>query len=206
MACRMQTTTKSGTFTVHDQWVKKCRAKKICESKGEILAPIETKEDLHAIHELLMQDCGVFPPLPLFFTGLDVNVCGKKEERIFTDGVKFNETLHGSLYEEIHFKFMDDSNVRTAAIGETNLEIIYITPDSTCGEMEANFICLKPAKPNGEPEALVKNADVNSFNNLAFLAFAIPTVAFFCVVGIAMKFYRRNQVLEEEKRNMSNNA
>ena len=204
MACRMQTTTKSGTFTVHGQRIKKCKAKKICESKGEILAPIETKEDLHAIHELLMQGCGVFENMPLFHTGLDIAVCGKEEKRVFTDGAKWNQTLHGPLYEEV--SFVSDSNVRIAAIGETNLEIIYIVPDETCGEMDANFICLKPAKPTGEPEALVKNADLHSFNNLAFLAFAIPTIAFFCAVGIAMKFYRRNQVLEEEKRNMSNNA
>ena len=198
----MQTTTKSGTFTVHGQRISKCKAKKICESNGEILAPIETKEDLDAIHELLMQGCGVFKYLPLFHTGLDMAVCGKEEKRVFTDGVKYNETLHGSLYEEV--SFASESNVRIAAIGETVLEIIYIIPDDRCGEMEANFICLKPATPAGKSEALVKNADLHSFNNLAFLAFAIPTMAFFCAVVVAVRFYRRNRVLEEEKRNMLN--
>ena len=199
----MQVTTKSGTFTFHDQLVRRCKAKKICESKGEILAPVENKEDSHALFEVTMQECGMFLDVPEFHTGLDITLCGNKEERVFTDGVKWNQTIHGSLYEEI-LPIPDLANARTPLYGGTLKDIVYITPDNYCGPLISNFICLKPAKPTGESEALLKNADLHSFNNLAFLAFAIPTVAFFCAVGIAMKFYRRNRVLEEEKRTMLN--
>ena len=200
MACKTQVTTSSGTFTFHDQAVKRCEAKKMCSGAGEILAPVENKEDLSALLQLTEQKCGMFADRPSFFTGLDIAVCEEDEDKVFTDGAKWDPKIHGPLYR--WDKYAQYADVRYALL--TDAEKVKIIGDFSCGDMKANFVCLKPAKPTGESEALLKNSDLHSFNNLAFLAFAIPTVAFFFAVGVAVKFYRRNRVLEEEKRSMLN--
>ena len=198
MSCKNQVTTKSGTFTFHLDMVTYCEAKKICASKGEIVAPITNREDLEAVTKLALQDCGGFRDWTNYTFGLDIKVCDDEEERVFTNGVKWDESLHGGLY--VDAPNAHDSNIRTADFDPTwNANHAYIVGDSSCTGPLNRFICLKPAEVESTSEALVKNNHVESFNFLAILAFVVPTVAFFCAIGVAIKFHRRIQYLKAKK-------
>ena len=197
MSCKSQVTTKSGTFTFHDQLLSYCKAKKFCASEGEILAPITNKENLEALKKVTRQSCFKGKTMR-WNTGLDIEVCnGVEVKKVFTNGVNWNEKLHGPLYEETYYAHL--TNMRNAIFrGPTVADKVDIMGDMSCRGRVETFICLKPASESN-PEKLVKGSGVHSFNSLALLAFVVPTVAFFCAAFVATKLYKQLQSLEAVK-------
>ena len=150
-SCPTSVTTKSGTFSFHTEEVPSCKAKKICASMGRILAPITNEEDRNAIHSITSQKCGIFKGrrYDAYHVGLDNIVCDNETHRVFTNGVEYNETLHGEFYY-IFSRKKKKSNClaslwATGSPVERSQVSVIRMPD-TCEDYRRRFICLDPAK------------------------------------------------------------
>ena len=156
--CPTSITTKSGTFTFHTEQVPSCKAKKICASLGRILAPITNVEDRDAIQNITNQRCGMFRNrgINLYHVGLDNIVCDNEVDRVFTNGVEYNKTLHDKLY---YFYPRDGSNCLASLwatgqpVGSGNVFVIGM-PD-TCEDYKKPYICLDQAKDDNSTEVAV---------------------------------------------------
>lgn len=100
--CSNSVTTPTGKFTFHTEQATRCEAIKICKENGGILAPFTNKQDIDAVKSISKwQDC---PELggasKKYMIGLDVTpTCGEsKQKRVFSNGLKWNQAVHGPLY------------------------------------------------------------------------------------------------------------
>ena len=214
--CATEVTTPTGKFTFHDQGVTVCEAKKICASKGEILAPITNRADFDALYRVTQ--AGNHPSCPFHYgafpysIGLDVTPCGKgKQDRVFTNGVVWNDTVHGQLYSE-------GPDSRTSPCVHASLRTFENKPHVYsygyfCRHSWPRFICLKEASPSelassgscsSSPEA-VSSENGSLKGNLvgtAVVAFLSMVAVFFAFV--AVKYYKRYRAVEEKYEEIKN--
>ena len=101
MSCPKSVTTSSGTFSFSKERMTRCEAKKYCRERGQILAPITTQEDKDAVLSMFHHTCLNNYKESFYHIGLDVYPCGATQERIFTNGVKYNADIHGPLYDDL---------------------------------------------------------------------------------------------------------
>ena len=139
-------TTSSGKFTFYSETEKtRNEAKKFCEKKGEILAPITNRADLEALHKFA-SGCSNLGIGRSYFVGLDMF---DPKTRYFTNGVVYDEEIHGS------FNYVYNINGALPACWDTYFST---QPDGIRG-MHTNYnrhcypevnpyICLKPAVTN----------------------------------------------------------
>ena len=136
-------TTASGKFTFYTETDKtRAEAKKLCEEKGEILAPITNRADLEALHKFAT-GCTNLGIGRSYFVGLEMI---DKDTRWFTNGVVYKEEVHGS------FNYVYNVNGKLPACWETyfstreagfrGMHTIY---NRQCYPTRNEFICLKPA-------------------------------------------------------------
>ena len=153
--CTTVVNTASGEFTFHSEVMSRCEAKKFCKKEGGILAPVTNREDLNALKEAAYnknKDCPFHYGVHQYNVGLDITPCGyKKQDRWFTNGVKWDKKIHGPLYEET-----DTSLVYPCTYagffpytGDNGDMIIALRGDN-CDEVPFRFICLKPAPKSTE--------------------------------------------------------
>ena len=149
--CATEVNTPSGRFTFHKDRMSVCEAKKFCAQRGEILAPITNQADFDALHKAVVE--GNNPSCPfhymdimLYSIGLDITPCGKgKQDRIFTNGVAWDNDVHGKLYYDYGgnknclFAVMDNQYISKPAI---------YSYGSECYQTTQRVICLKEAVPS----------------------------------------------------------
>ena len=192
----MSTTTSSGTFTVVNKEMTRCEAKKYCREKGQILAPVTNQEDKDAIMKLIgAKHCKVDRGNMFYHIGLDVTPCGETQERIFSNGVFYDRSVHGKLYDDMSppseicpdaYLDYEDSNPFT--IGSL----------PRCHPQRHKFICLEQSTSNASPITREKTKSVQ----LAAETCAVLGVLVCAVVGVlafsTAKFYKRTKDLEKE--------
>ena len=100
MSCPKSVTTSSGTFSFSEKQMTRCEAKKYCRERGQILAPITTQEDKDAVLTMFNDKCFNHYSESFYHIGLDVFPCGDTQERVFTNGVKYDAIIHGHLYAD----------------------------------------------------------------------------------------------------------
>ena len=229
-SCPTSITTKSGTFSFHTEEVPSCKAKKICASLGRILAPITNAEDRNAIHGITSQKCGIFKGrlFDTYHVGLDNIVCDNETHRVFTNGVEYNETLHGEFYY-IYPRNKKKSNCLASlyATGDPadKSKVFVISMPDTCEDYRKRFICLEQAKYNDSnlvPHELKKSkrseltasgAGLKNQQNLFFLSglFFVCLLAIgCCVLMVAVSKLKvknkslneRNLILETENKSL----
>ena len=100
MSCPKSVTTSSGTFSYSERQMTRCEAKKYCRERGQILAPITTQEDKDAVLTMFNEKCFNHYTESFYHIGLDVFPCGDTQERVFTNGVKYDANIHGHLYAD----------------------------------------------------------------------------------------------------------
>ena len=197
--CPTSVTTKSGTFTFHDQEVPRCKAEKICRSLGQILAPITNMDDKKALQKLADQKCGMFKiRSAVYHLGINYDKCGNEAHISFTNGDQWNKTLHESLYG---FSKKTSNCMTTIWMPMMGLETKFYgygrkaLQPSGCMEYAHKFICLQPAQAaekknncSSEPVAELRRAR-RSFAEISSsggeLSVASPLqMAAFCVLAL----------------------
>ena len=101
MSCPKKVTTSSGIFSFSERQMTRCEAKKYCRKRGQILAPITTQEDKDAVLTMFKDKCFNNYSESFYHIGLDVFPCGATQERLFTNGDKYDASLHGHLYDDL---------------------------------------------------------------------------------------------------------
>ena len=152
--CPTSVTTKSGTFSFHTEEVPSCKAKKICASLGRILAPITNIEDRNAIHSITDQKCGIFKGrrFDTYHVGLDNIVCDNEIHRVFTNGVEYNDTLHGELYHIFPRKSNCLASLYSTGDPVDESKVFVIRMPDVCEDYRRRFICLDQAKDDDSTE------------------------------------------------------
>ena len=193
--CVKKVTTSSGTFTFFDEEVQKCEARKKCEEKGQILAPILNAEDATALQAVCDETaCEFHNHFRPYHIGLDIltSKCGNKPEKVFTNGVRFDEAVHGKIYREIKapFQFCRHAVFNGHLdIGTTPLTIAISR--RKCAD-KYRYICLKPVDEGASP-LLSENSGNPSF---AYLSYASMCVAFVAVITM-IRLWRKYKVAED---------
>ena len=196
-----------------------CEAKKICASKSEILAPITNRADFDALYRVTQQgnnpSCPFHYGSPLYSIGLDVTPCGTgKQDRVFTNGVVWNNTVHGKLYSE-------SSDSRTSPCVHSLLDTSKNKPlvrsysSSLCRHSNPRFICLKEESPSqlvssdscvssASPEAVSSEDGSLKWNLVGTSVVAFLSLAAVVSAFVAVKYYKRYRAIEEKHEEMKN--
>ena len=195
--CTTVVNTASGEFTFHSEVMSRCEAKKFCKKEGGILAPVTNREDLNALKEAAYnknKDCPFHYGVHQYNVGLDITPCGyKKQDRWFTNGVKWDKKVHGPLYEET-----DTSLVYPCTYAGffpytgNNGDMIIALRGDNCDEVPFRFICLKPAAKDQKlsyPQKLIMgdNPTATAVNCVAGVLFVGVVV----LMGLALKNFMR---------------
>ena len=136
-------TTSSGKFTFYPQkFLTVDEAKKFCKKEGGILAPITNRDDFETLHKFAI-GCTNIGSGREYFVGLDMI---SPETRYFTNGVVFDEEIHGSLF------YVWNKNGKLPASWVTyfgtrpiNIRGMQTMYSKEFVEVESQFICLNPA-------------------------------------------------------------
>ena len=208
--CSTEVITPTGKFTFHKNYnMSICEAKKFCAKKGEILAPITNEEDALAIYETMHAGAhagcwfhyGDFD----YFIGLDVTPCGKgKQDRVFTNGEVWNETVHGKLYIDN----IDSWNKPCVFASMTSdFKRPFMGYWGDCYQStDFRLICLKPAIPTknissdscspSSSESLKVAKTTDSLFTMGFIGFLALAAVFFAFV--ATKYFKKYRDVEEK--------
>ena len=154
--CPTSITTRSGTFNFYEEKAEKCEAEQICQSKGQILAPITNMEDRKAIEKIGGQECGIFRMfLWTYHIGLEIKKCGNKVTKVFSNGVAYNKTLHDRFYHFYPAKGYD--HCLTALWSPKHgpdAHIAVVGKFKKCKDYVRRFICLDPANSTVNEDTL----------------------------------------------------
>ena len=202
MPCSNKVTTASGTFTAYNSQMSRCEAKKFCEKKNHILAPITNKADKDAVLKMLNpEECPMHGGKLTYHIGLDVSYCGESQERVFSNGVKYDDKIHGPLYTDASLP--SDKCPFAYLVSVTNMNLVIgIKPG--CNIQKTKVLCLDQTTAAASP-LVQKKDDFYKFSstNILIGVGAICTV-FGCLVIATVKVYRYVRYLEKELNNPKN--
>ena len=197
MSCKYSTTTSSGTFTVYNQFLDKCAAKKFCQKKGHILAPIVNDEDKAAITKLLDPYCAIHRGVRYYHIGLDITPCGNTQDRVFTNGVIYDKSVHGHLYidEYITPKTKCPLAYMHYIWGDNRL---VLGTKNNCGPEPMKILCLDQSTATA---SAIKHNETENFivsPVQALIAFGGVFIVVGCLALATLKFYRQSKMLKKE--------
>ena len=218
--CKTSMTTKTGVFTVYDEWISRCEAELKCIKKGQILAPIANRRDANKLLKLFKTNDATckfsihyyYP----YWIGLDITYTEKKQEKVFSNGEKWNENKHGKIYKNWMKNYTDCPTATFDPSYYDNFPFSIMYGSADCKFTNKYFyICLKPRSKistNNErvlagnktfAEATVGNktfaeATVQQSNEV-FLPYNVAAVSMiaFCVY-VAVNAQRKLRKLEKE--------
>ena len=194
MDCGFSTTTSSGTFTAYNKKLTKCEAKKFCRDKGHILAPITTQEDKTAVLKLLDTRCDEHKGGEFYLVGLDITPCGESQDRTFSNGLNYVESVHGKLYEDYN---TPDTKCPTA-VANSIVKTLEIGMEPHCISQRMRFLCLDQSTAVASPIAKEDGQYIKLSITQATIAAGGIFVAFMCLSVATAKFYRQKTKLEKE--------
>ena len=151
--------TSTGTFTLHKEEVNKCKAKQICEEKGEVLAPLTKHSDRLQIKKALKFDddeCNEFWLGKELHIGIDYEVCDGEVYPSTTTGEKISSDLKTNFqfvnlnpnYKAIDTGFIPVSPFSFAQVDDMTM---IAWGQAYHNSAKLSFACLKPAKSTSEP-------------------------------------------------------
>ena len=197
--CVKKVTTASGTFTFFDEEVQKCEARTKCEEKGQILAPILNEEDAIALQAVCDETaCEFHNHQQPYHIGLDIltTKCGSKSEKVFTNGVRFDEAVHGKIYREIKVPFPACRLALFHGYFDIGTTPLTISISRKCAD-RYRYICLKPVDKEAAP-LLNGNSGNSSF---AYVSYASMFVAFVAVVTM-IRLWSKYKVAQDENKKL----
>ena len=200
-ACTTSVKTPSGVFTFYKKKVTICDAKLECARRNQILAPLTNAEDIRALRSIVNTSCEFHRAWSDYHIGLDISMCGKKQTRLFSNNVIWNDEKHGKLYKWAGTK---RKNINVARFSDYITDTLFIVKDSKRGQ-KFRFICLKPSTETSCPASL---SSENSFSlqSSSIISGAILVVAVGSIFMIAVKnrrlFVKKVAKLENENNHL----
>ena len=201
MTCKRSFKTKSGTFTLYNEKVELCEAKLRCTQRGEILAPFSNKKDANKILKLFKSNIGVenckfhTNVAVTYFVGLDIKFTEGRKEMVFSDGVKWNDTLHSEYFKDYIAK---PSNCPVAVLQPImqNDPFATSTQSRDCKyRRKSKYICLKPRRNKAAKSITGPNVSTGSeLPSVFFVAF----LTFFVGLLAGMKIKNRKCIDKKE--------
>ena len=107
MSCKRSFTTSTGTFTAYAEPVTKCEAERLCEQRGQILAPFTNEEDMRAAIDMFKgnnanyKNCD-YTAIKTGMYHVGLNFKKRKDGsfvKSFSNGDRWSDEKHASLYE-----------------------------------------------------------------------------------------------------------
>ena len=209
MTCSNSVETSTGTFTFFEDYVTFCQAKLRCIALGQILAPVTNRADADKIVELFntnleKENYCEFNTYNMasYWVGLDVAYNGSKQEKVFTNGIEWDEKDHGGVYKD----YLKGSYTKCPAVmfqPFLTQHPFSITAD-VC-QLKNSFFCLKP-KEKQFAEPIIQ--EKNSLKNVLVLPVGVVVAVAASVVlmiGSIVILHNKNKavtkafVLEQEK-------
>ena len=180
------------------------------------MAPITNKEDAEAIYKTIKmgqhEGCPFYQGVNKYSIGLKVTACGKgKQERIFSNGVVWNETLHASLYSD-----RIDSWNQPCVYAQFNSR--YDRPQMAssrplCYERMLRPLCLKPAVPveaacsdfcsKTDSVALRSSKPSNDYFSIGIIGFLALVAAL--LTFLATTYYKKYRSVKDKHARLSKN-
>ena len=196
--CSKYLTTSRGTYTFHQEYLIKAEATKFCEEKGQILAPITSKEEFDKVHNYVNNCRNLGGPrtyhIGLYVLGNDMKFWSNHEK---WDSAK-HEQLFNFYYNKNHKHF------QTYYIPSLDTMSIDTVRDCEGGDFKP--ICFKAAKDqNKKAEALVTSESSNSFTSPGFLIVVLVLVALVFSLAVTHFVSVRKMKKLKQKLPVSNN-
>ena len=192
MPCSNKVKTASGTFTAYNDVMSHCKAKSFCEKKSQILAPVTNQNDLDALVEMLDHSCPQHWGENNYHIGLDVNQCGVSEDRVFTNGVKYDKAIHGNLYDDYSEADVECPLAWMDCISPMPL---MIDNKPNCYPEKMRVICLDQSTATASP-VVQENSDsfevTQSLSAIGGVCVVVGSIAFAAVM------YKRNKDLKQK--------
>ena len=200
MSCSYSIKTSSGTFTAYNQLLDRCSATKFCKNKGHILAPIVNDEDKAAITKLLNPDCEIHQGSRFWHLGLDITPCGDTQDRVFTNGQKYDKSVHGHLYVDYNTPETKCPLAYMHYLYYTNR--LYIGTKAACKQQKMKFLCLDQSTATAQP--IVQNDDYLKLSlNQTLVGVGGFFIVFGCMALAVTKYYIQTKVLKKELNTLS---
>ena len=162
MSCKNSVTTKTGTFTFFHEKSTRCQAEKKCKNRGEILAPVTNKRDAKKLMDLQLSNEGVegchfaWHAGFSYWIGLDVTYTKDKQEKVFSNGVKWRERKHGKIYRDSNNEYTDCAIAVFYPPMRKKPFAIGAESDSCDMRSLKYYACLKPANASATAESVVQ--------------------------------------------------
>ena len=177
-SCSDPLTTSRGTYTFYESEMNKNDATKFCEDKGQILAPITSKEEFDAMHNHVIK-CGNLCGINVYHIGLYVF---GKDAKLFSNCEKWDSAKHEGLF---NWNMEDGLCYRTYYMPYRNK--MFVSSNNVCGARKMRPICFKAAdKQIQNAEALIQSESSNTYSSISFLGPVTALVALVVSLGVAL--------------------
>ena len=212
MSCSYSFTTPTGTFNIYNEKLSKCQAEQKCKKMGQILAPITNKRDARRLKKHFYKNYEVGPECPIssehideYHIGLELTDTDEGGlEKVFSNGVKWNDKKHSKLYDDNRKKGHLLSEVKencTIALYCPFFEdkqLLFRHMSKDCNPMRAKYICLKPAD-KASAKSLVQENENQRYGNAAVSNVTLFAVFMaLCCAFFAVGYKRQNKKLKKE--------
>ena len=170
--------TEKGKYTIpsRDFVVGTCIATERCTELGAILAPFTEQSEFDIVMKAI-KSCEYQHPTHLKWVGLLISK--DNSTRVFTNGVKFEDKIHGDLYQENHVTM--PKNCPIAVLDPERTNKLQIDVNRKCRPQRRPYICFEPKKTINS-DAIT--SDTASSNTSLFIAVgSIVLVAVVCLVS-----------------------
>ena len=202
--CATSVTTPTGVFTYFDKEVTVCQAKIECAKLGQILAPVSNVEDFKAllsVADIRNPECKFHYGTFEYHIGLDIDMCGSEQTRLFSNNIVWDQAQHGDLYKEEGSK-TEDTNYADF-FPYPNIEHMFIVRDPKMND-KLRYICLKPNSTSSNAAPIYGKEVVYHPNyNMLYVCGSLMMAVLVCVVFI-VKVRRESHEVRNKNINLEN--
>ena len=157
-----------------------CVAQERCTELGAVLAPFTDKFEFDAVMQAI-SSCEYQNIYANKWVGLLIS--RDNSTRVFTNGVKFDEKVHGGLYQENPVGM--PTNCPVAILDATRTNKLQISANQMCVPQKRPYICFG-AKKTFKSDAITGHTINVKTSHLAAVA-SITLIAVVCIIGFMAK-------------------
>ena len=190
--------TEKGKYTIPSRDFARgaCAAIERCTELGAILAPFTEQSEFDIVMKEI-KSCEYQHPLHKKWVGLLISK--DNSTRVFTNGVKFEDNVHGDLYQENHVTI--PKNCPIAILDPERTNKLQISVNLNCRPHNRLYVCFEPKKTT-KSEAITSDT-VSTNTSLLVVVGSILIVALICLVSYLV---RQNKNLKMKLQQTSNDV
>ena len=171
--------------------------------KGELLAPITNTQDANKIVKLFNNNVGkehctfATNVAYSYWIGLNITYNESKQEKIFSNGIQWNENKHSKIYTDYNTEYTD-CPVAYYQPYAVNEPFSLVFESRTCEFSRLNkYVCFKPAKNNAAAESIT--LEKQSVENGIFLPIGVVGAAAIFICGVLVGVLSQKRKVENKK-------